>query len=261
MAEDVLLLTVEDGIGIITINRPKAMNALNDEVLRDLERLLDQIKVDPAVKVVILTGAGDKAFIAGADIGLMAKMSPLGARAFADRGQRVSRKLESLPQPVIAAVNGFALGGGTEIAISCDFILAAETAKFGQPEVKIGVFPGFGGSQRLVRIVGKLRAKEMCFFGENLTAQRAREIGLVNEVVEPAKLMERAKELARKIINETGLVAIGLCKQSIEYGSTLPLDEGLKLEQALFSMCFDSHDQKEGMAAFLERRKPKFTGK
>jgi enoyl-CoA hydratase len=261
MEEDVILFANEGGIGIITINRPKAMNAMNLDLLGQLDNLLDKIKADLSVKVVILTGAGEKAFIAGADIAYMSKQSPLGIREFAATGQRISRKLETLPQPVIAAVNGFALGGGTELAISCDYILASENAKFGQPEVKIGVFPGFGGSQRLIRIVGKLRAKEMCFFGENMTARRGLEIGLVNEVVEPAKLMERAKELARKLIDGTGLLAVGLCKRAMEFGASLPLDEGLALEQSLFCMCFDSQDQKEGMAAFLEKRKPTFRGK
>jgi len=258
---DELLFTLEEGIGIITINRPKALNALNDVTLEALEAQVDKIKKDPSVKVVILTGAGDKAFIAGADISLMGTLTPLVVRGYVALGQRITRKIESLPQPVIAAVNGFALGGGTELAISCDYILASETAKFGQPEVKIGVFPGFGGSQRLVKHLGKLRAKELCFFGEIFSAKRALEIGLVNELVEPGKLMDRAKELARKLITETSLVAVGLCKQAIEYGSSLPLDESLLLEQSLFALCFDSQDQKEGMAAFLERRKPKFTGK
>jgi enoyl-CoA hydratase len=260
MADEVLF-NIEDGIGIITINRPKAMNAMNDEVLNALEGVLDKIRTDPSVKVVILTGAGDKAFIAGADISKMARLTPLEVRPYVAQGQRISRKLESLPQPVIAAVNGFALGGGTEFAISCDYILASETAKFGQPEVKIGCFPGFGGSQRLVKHLGKLRAKELCLFGEIISAKRALEIGLVNELVEPGRLMDRAKELARKLINETSLVAVGLCKQAIEYGSSLPLDEALLLEQSLFALCFDSKDQKEGMTAFLEKRKPKFTGK
>jgi len=261
MSEELVLFTVEDGVGIITINRPKALNALNDQVLTRLENLLDQVKNDKSVKVVILTGAGEKAFIAGADIALMAKLNPLQVEEWVGLGQRISRKLECLPQPVIAAVNGFALGGGTEFAISCDYVLASENAKFGQPEVKIGVFPGFGGSQRLPRIVGKLRAKELCFFGDLISATRAKEIGLANEVVEPAKLMERAKELARKLIAETSLVGVGLCKRAMEFGSVVPLEEGLQLERALFSLCFASEDQKEGMAAFLEKRKPNFKGK
>lgn len=261
MSEELVLFNVEDGIGIITINRPKALNALNDVVLGQLESILDKVKTDESVKVVILTGAGDKAFIAGADIAEMRALRPFEIRNHVARGQRISRKFELLNQPVIAAVNGFALGGGTEFAISCDYILAGENANFGQPEVKIGVFPGFGGSQRLVKHLGKLRAKELCFWGEIIPAKRALEIGLCNEVVEPAKLMDRAKELARKLIKTTSLSAIALCKQAIEFGSDQPLEQGMLLEQSLFALCFDTEDQKEGMAAFVEKRRAKFTGK
>lgn len=261
MSEELVLFNVEDGIGIITINRPKALNALNDVVLGQMEAILDRIKTDASVKVVILTGAGDKSFIAGADIAEMRSLRPFEIRGHVARGQRISRKFELLPQPVIAAVNGFALGGGTEFAISCDYILASENARFGQPEVKIGVFPGFGGSQRLVKHLGKLRAKELCFWGEFISAERALEIGLCNEVVEPLRLMDRAKELARKLIKETSLVAVGMCKQAIEFGSDQPLEQGMLLEQSLFALCFDTQDQKEGMTAFLEKRRPNFTGK
>jgi len=261
MSEELVLFNVEEGIGIITINRPKALNALNGDVLGQLEAILDRIKTDESVKVVILTGAGDKAFIAGADIAEMRVLRPYEIRGHVARGQRISRKIETLHQPVIAAVNGFALGGGTELAISCDYILAGENAKFGQPEVKIGVFPGFGGSQRLVKHLGKLRAKELCFWGEIIPAKRALEIGLCNEMVEPAKLMDRARELARKLIKETSLAAVGMCKQAIEFGSDQPLEQGMLLEQSLFALCFDTQDQKEGMTAFLEKRRPNFTGK
>jgi len=261
MSEDSIIFQKEDGIGIITINRPKALNALNLETMKKFAQILDQVQDDPEVKVLLITGAGEKAFIAGADISEMSKMSPKQAKEFSALGQSISRKLETIPKPVIAVVNGFALGGGTEFAISCDYILASENAVFGQPEVNLGIFPGFGGTQRLVKILGKLRAKELSFFGERVPAKRALEIGLVNEVVEPARLMERAKELAHKLIKEKGLVAIGYAKQAIEYGSDLPLENGLMLEQTLFGICFDTLDQKEGMSAFLEKRKPNFQGK
>lgn len=260
MTEELVLYQVEEGIGIITINRPKALNALNTEVLKALGNILDLVRKDDKVKVLLITGAGDRAFVAGADIAEMKNLSPLQAREFSRLGQGIFRSLEEIPKPVIAVVNGFALGGGTELAISCDYILASENAVFGQPEVNLGIFPGFGGTQRLPKIVGKLRAKELCFFGERIPAKRALEIGLCNEVVAPDKLMERAKELAKKLI-EKGLVAIALAKQAIEQGADLPLDRGLILEQTLWSLCFDTEDQKEGMSAFLEKRKPNFQGK
>jgi len=260
MPDDLVLFQVVDGIGIITINRPKALNALNIEVLKALGKILDQARRDDAVKVLIITGAGEKAFVAGADIAEMRQMTPILAKDFSKLGQGVLRSIEELPKPVIAAVNGFALGGGCELAISCDYILASENAVFGQPEVNLGIFPGFGGTQRLVKHLGKLRAKELVFFGDRIPAKRALELGLVNEVVEPGKLMDRAKELAKKL-QEKGLAAIGLAKQAIEQGSDLALDQGLLLEQTLWSLGFDTQDQKEGMAAFLEKRKPNFQGK
>jgi len=260
MSEELVLFQVENGIGIITINRHKALNALNVEVLKALGKILDQVRKDESVKVLILTGAGEKAFVAGADISEMKNFSPIQAKEFSQLGQGIFRSIEELPKPVIAAVNGFALGGGTELAISCDYILASENAVFGQPEVNLGIFPGFGGTQRLVKHLGKMRAKELCFFGERIPAKRALEIGLCNEVVEAGRLMERAKELAKKLM-EKGLLAIALCKQAIEQGSDLDLDKGLLVEQTLFGLCFDTQDQKEGMSAFLEKRKPGFSGK
>ncbi len=260
MSEELVLFQVEEGTGIIIINRPKALNALNPEVLKALENALEKAERDEKVKVILITGAGDKAFVAGADIAEMSKMSPSQAREFSKLGQRVFRKIEQMEKPVIAVVNGYALGGGLELAISCDYILASENAQLGQPEVGLGIFPGFGGTQRLVRILGKLRAKELIFWGERISAQKALEIGLVNQVVPQDKLMEKAKELAQKLMSK-GLVAIGLAKLAIERGSELDLDSGLALEQSLFSLCFDTQDQKEGMKAFLEKRKPEFKGK
>ena len=260
MSEELVLFQVEEGTGIIIINRPKALNALNPEVLKALENALEKAETDEKVKVILITGAGDKAFVAGADIAEMSKMSPSQAREFSKLGQRVFRKIEQMEKPVIAVINGYALGGGLELAISCDYILASENAQLGQPEVGLGIFPGFGGTQRLVRILGKLRAKELIFWGERISAQKALEIGLVNQVVPQDKLMEKAKELAQKLMSK-GLVAIGLAKLAIERGSELDLDSGLALEQSLFSLCFDTQDQKEGMKAFLEKRKPEFKGK
>ena len=254
-----MLFQQEDGIATITINRPKQMNALNPEVLNQLEQALDRVEKDKDAKVILITGAGEKAFVAGADIAEMSKMTPLEAKEFSKLGQKVFRKIEQIKKPVIAVVNGYALGGGLELAISCDYILASENAQLGQPEVGLGIFPGFGGTQRLVRILGKLRAKELVFFGERITAQKAYEMGLVNEIVPQDKLMERAKELAKKLM-EKGLIAIGLVKTAIERGADLDLDSALLIEQTLFGLCFDTHDQKEGMSAFLEKRKPQFKG-
>ena len=260
MSEDLVLFQQEDGIGIITINRPGALNALNPEVLKALENALEKAERDEKVKVILITGSGEKAFVAGADIAEMSKMSPREAREFSKLGQKVFRKIEQMEKPVIAAVNGYALGGGLELAISCDYILASENAQFGQPEVDLGIFPGFGGTQRLPRILGKLRAKELIFWGERIPAQKALGIGLVNEVAPQDKLMERARELAKKLMSK-GLIAIGLAKRAIEQGTDLDLDSGLLIEQTLFSLCFDTQDQKEGMKAFLEKRKPEFKGK
>jgi len=257
MSEDLVLFQQEDGIGIITINRPGALNALNPEVLKALENALEKAERDEKVKVILITGSGEKAFVAGADIAEMSKMRPREAREFSKLGQKVFRKIEQMEKPVIAVVNGYALGGGLELAISCDYILASENAQFGQPEVDLGIFPGFGGTQRLPRILGKLRAKELIFWGERIPAQKALEIGLVNEVAPQDKLMERARELAKKLMSK-GLIAIGLAKRAIEQGTDLDLDSGLLIEQTLFSLCFDTQDQKEGMKAFLEKRKPEF---
>ena len=257
MSEDLVLFQQEDGIGIITINRPGALNALNPEVLKALENALEKAERDEKVKVILITGSGEKAFVAGADIAEMSKMSPREAREFSKLGQKVFRKIEQMEKPVIAVVNGYALGGGLELAISCDYILASENAQFGQPEVDLGIFPGFGGTQRLPRILGKLRAKELIFWGERIPAQKALGIGLVNEVAPQDKLMERARELAKKLMSK-GLIAIGLAKRAIEQGTDLDLDSGLLIEQTLFSLCFDTQDQREGMKAFLEKRKPEF---
>ena len=234
MSEDLVLLQAAEGIATVTINRPKQMNALNVELLLRLRELLLECGARDDVRVVILTGAGEKSFVAGADIAAMREMSPRQALAFAELGQSVFNTVEALPKPVIAAVNGFALGGGCELAISCDIILASERAKFGTPEVNLGVFPGFGGTQRLPRLLGKARAKEVIFTGEMFDAARALAIGLINRICPPGELMGEAMNLARTIMAK-GPVAVGLAKQSI--------------------------DQKEGMTAFLEKREAKFQGR
>jgi enoyl-CoA hydratase len=212
------------------------------------------------VRVVIITGAGEKSFVAGADIASMKEMGPREALAFAELGQGVFGMIEHMGKPVIAAVNGFALGGGCELAISCDIVLASAKARFGTPEVNLGVFPGFGGTQRLTRLLGKARAKEVIFSGEMFDATRALAIGLINRICPPEELLDEARRLARTIMTK-GPVAVALAKQSIEAGYDLVLDRGLLIERTLFAQCFDTADQKEGMAAFLEKREPKFEGK
>jgi enoyl-CoA hydratase len=260
MSEEFVLLEVQDGIATVTINRPKAMNALNTEVLLRLREVLLECNGRDDVGVVIITGAGEKSFIAGADIAAMKDMGPRQALAFAELGQSVFGMIEHMGKAVIAAVNGFALGGGCELAISCDIILASEKAKFGTPEVNLGVFPGFGGTQRLTRLLGKARAKEVIFSGEMFDATRALAIGLINRICMPEELISEARNLAKTIMTK-GPVAVALAKQSIEAGYDLELERGLLIERTLFAQCFDTQDQKEGMTAFLEKREAKFKAK
>ena len=249
-------ISQEDDITILTINNPP-MNVLCTALLKELDAALDTVK-DDASKAVILTGEG-KAFVAGADIKEMKDMSPEQARSFAALGQGVLSKIENLPKPVIAAVNGYALGGGTEIAMSCDFIIASEKAKFGQPEVNLGVIPGFGGTQRLPRIVTPRMAKQLIFTGDIIAASEAERIGLANHVVSPEELMNFCREMAGKMAQK-GPVAIQLAKDSINRGLNRTLDDGLALEAEAFSKCFATYDQKEGMDAFVEKRPPNFKG-
>lgn len=260
MSEDLALVEIKESIAIVTINRPKALNALNPDVLKALKNALIQCDQNDAVRVIILTGAGEKSFVAGADIAAMKDMTPRDAMAFAELGQGVFRLVEQIRKPVIAAVNGYALGGGTELAISCDIVLASEKARFGTPEVNLGVFPGFGGTQRLTRLLGKARAKEVIFSGEMFDAARALAIGLINRICPPEELMEEAMNLAQTIMTK-GPVAISLAKQAIEAGYDEDLDKALLIERSLFAQCFDTEDQKEGMGAFLEKRDPAFKGK
>ena len=242
---------------IITINREKALNALNSAVLDELDKTLDSVDLDQ-VRCLILTGAGQKSFVAGADIAEMSTLTKAEGEAFGKKGNDVFRKLETFPIPVIAAVNGFALGGGCEISMSCDIRICSENAVFGQPEVGLGITPGFGGTQRLARLVGMGRAKEMIFTCDSVDAQEAYRIGLVNKVVAKEELMDTAKAMAKKIMSK-GSYAVSLAKQAINTGMDTDLASGLTLEANLFGLSFSTDDKKEGMTAFLEKRKANLT--
>ncbi len=253
---DNLLFKKEGNIGILSINRPDALNALNSAVLDDLDNAIDMINSDEEVYVLILTGEG-RAFVAGADIGEMKGMNTTEARVFAEKGLSVFRKLELMEKPVIAAVNGFALGGGCELSMACDIRIASEKAKFGQPEVGLGITPGFAGTQRLSRLVGIGRAKELIFTCDIINAEEAYRIGLVNKVVSGEELMGVAIEMANKIISKAQL-AVRYAKTAINRGMETDLDTGMAIEKDLFGLCFATEDQKEGMGAFLEKRTPSY---
>jgi enoyl-CoA hydratase len=255
-----LIYENQAGIAVVTLNRPKALNALNAALMTELDTLAGALAKDDSVKAVIITGAGDKAFVAGADITEMQPMSAVEGRNWGKFGQAVMDKIENLPQPVIAAVNGFALGGGCELAMACDIRIASEKAKFGQPEVTLGIPPGFGGTQRLSRLVGKGRAKELLFTGDMIDAQEAYRIGLANKVVPAEELMDVAKALAQKIMSR-GPIAVQVCKAAVNEGLDTDLQTGVAYEAEVFGLCFATADQKEGMAAFVEKRKAAFTGK
>ena len=244
---------VEGQIGIITINRPKALNALNSAVLDELDKTLDAVDQE-AIRCLILTGAGEKSFVAGADIGEMSTLTKAEGEAFGKKGNDVFRKLETFPIPVIAAVNGFALGGGCEISMSCDIRICRENAVFGQPEVGLGITPGFGGTQRLARIVGTGKAKEMIYGARNIKAEEAYRIGLVNNVYPAEELMPAAKKLASTIARNAP-IAVRNCKRAINEGIQVDMDQAIVIEEKLFGSCFETCDQKEGMNAFLEKRK------
>ena len=244
---------VEGQIGIITINRPKALNALNSAVLDELDKILDAVDQE-AIRCLILTGAGEKSFVAGADIGEMSTLTKAEGEAFGKKGNDVFRKLETFPIPVIAAVNGFALGGGCEISMSCDIRICSENAVFGQPEVGLGITPGFGGTQRLARIVGTGKAKEMIYGARNIKAEEAYRIGLVNNVYPAEELMPAAKKLASTIARNAP-IAVRNCKRAINEGIQVDMDQAIVIEEKLFGSCFETCDQKEGMNAFLEKRK------
>lgn len=251
---------VAEKIGIIVIKRPKALNALNSALLRELDNLLDHIAEEPDIRVVIIHGSGEKAFVVGADITEMQNLSHIEGKEFGKLGQTVFDKIERLPQPVIAAVNGLALGSGCELAMACDIRIASTNAKFGQPEVLLGIIPGFGGTQRLPRLVGKGIAKELLFSGDQIDAQEAYRIGLVNRVVQPDDLMAETVTLAKKIISRA-TIAVQLCKQAVNEGMKVDLDSGLAHEAEVFGLCFTTNDQKEGMRAFIEKRQAVFRNK
>ncbi|MGE5372694.1 MAG: short-chain-enoyl-CoA hydratase [Solirubrobacterales bacterium] len=260
MAFNNLILEKEGDLAILTINRPAALNALNSETLAELEQVVDGLAADASVKVVIVTGAGEKAFVAGADIAFMQPLTAVEGKKFGELGQRVFRKIEKLPQAVIAAVNGFALGGGCELAMSCDIRVASEKAKFGQPEVGLGITPGFGGTQRLARLIGEGMAKELIFTADVIDANEALRVGLVNHVIPPAELMDYCKAMAGRILAK-GPLAVQFSKQAINEGMQVDIDRAMTIEADLFGLCFATEDQKEGMSAFVEKRKPAFKEK
>ena len=245
----------EGQIGLITISRPKALNALNSAVLGELDEVLDAVDLEE-IRALILTGAGEKSFVAGADIGEMSTLTKAEGEAFGKKGNDVFRKLEKFPIPVIAAVNGFALGGGCEIAMSCDIRICSENAMFGQPEVGLGITPGFGGTQRLARLIGAGMAKEMIYAARNISAEEAYRIGLVNKVYPQEELMPAARKLAASIARNAP-IAVRNSKKAIDEGLQTDIDQAIVIEEKLFGDCFETADQKEGMSAFLERRKEK----
>lgn len=259
MAYEVLQLNKENGVAIITLNRPP-MNPLNGQVFRELDQAADELQADDTIKAVIITGAGDRAFAAGADITEMVKLTPVEAYNFSQVSRVALEKIESLKKPVIAAINGLALGGGCELSLACDFRLASDNAKFGQPEINLGIIPGAGGTQRLSRLVGAAKAKELIFLGDIFDAATAEKLGLVNKVVPADMLMEEAKKLARKLASKPA-VAMQMAKEAINTGVNIDLKSALILEIQNVATAFASADSKEGMGAFMEKRKPNFTDK
>ena len=255
-----LLLETVEGVATLTVNRPQALNALNGEVLAELECAFYAIDKDPAIKVVILTGAGEKAFVAGADIKEMAEMNSYQGHQHGLKGQRVVQAMEKMAKPVIAAVNGYALGGGLELALGCDFIYASEKARVGFPEVTLGIMPGFGGTQNLARLIGPNRAKELVLTGKMVTAQKACEWGLVNEVFPAEELLAKAKEAAATIAG-VGSLGVAYAKDALVNGLNMTKEDGFRYEASLFGVLFSTEDQKEGMGAFVEKRKAQFKGK
>ncbi|MDP9800755.1 enoyl-CoA hydratase [Arcanobacterium wilhelmae] len=256
--ENSVLVEVEGPIATIVINRPEVLNAINYDVLDGLEAAIDQVAADDGVRVVIVTGAGERSFVAGADIALLQDMDPFAGKAYCERGQAVYSKLEKLPKPVIAAINGFALGGGSELALACDIRIASSKAKFGLPEVGLGVIPGFGGTQRLPRLIGVGYAKELILTGEIIRADRAAQIGLVNRVVEPEELTATVRELAQAIASKSS-VALSFAKDSINRGIQMDLDTAIAMEAVQFAVAFSSDDRAEGIGAFLAKRTPDFS--
>lgn len=260
MAYDNLLFEVSEQIARITFNRPNVLNALNRRTMDELGDCLKKVRADDAIRVVILTGAGEKAFIAGADINELSQQTPVNGREFTLYGQEIIHRLETLGKPAIAAINGFALGGGCELALACTLRIASRNAKLGQPEVKLGIIPGYGGSQRLPRLCGKGVAHELILTGEMIAAEEALRVGLVNRVVEPGELLATAEAIAKKIIANAPL-AVKYALEAVERGMEMPQEEGLYLEATLFGLCCATQDMREGTRAFLEKRSPKFEGR
>ena len=260
MAYETLLYEQRNAIGYVKVNRPEKLNALNRKVMEELLACLRELQANDAVRVVILTGSGEKAFVAGADINELALQTATEAKEMARFGQQVFDLIEDLGKPVIAAINGFALGGGCELAMACTLRIATETARLGQPEVKLGVIPGYAGSQRLPRLVGRCRALEVILTGDPITAADAHRMGLVNQVVPAEELLPAAEKLAQKIIANAPL-AIKFAMEAVNHGSDMPLAEGQLLEASLFALCCSTADMKEGTRAFLEKRPAKFMGK
>ena len=259
MTYENILFQVEEGIATITFNRPKTLNALNADLLKEFSNALNEIAANEDVRVLILTGAGDKSFVAGADIMELAAFNALQAKRFAETGHILMSKLQELPIPVIAAVNGFALGGGSEIALACDFIYASENAMFGLPEISLGIIPGFGGTQRLPRLIGKNLAKEMMFTGKMISAAEANTIGMVNKVCSQEQLMDEVIKTAKTIASK-GKVSLRAAKQAINSGMNVDLNTGCSIEVNAFALCMASPDAQEGTSAFLEKRKADFKG-
>jgi enoyl-CoA hydratase len=254
-----IIFETDESVAVIKFNRPKALNAINPAMIAEIGDALKKVESDNSIKVLIFTGEGEKAFVAGADIGHMVKLSPIELRGFSKTGQDLLFRIEKLPKPVIACVNGFALGGGNEIAMACDFIYASEKAKFGQPEINLGVIPGFGGTQRLSRLVGKAMAKELCMTGGMIGANEAKDIGLVNKVFAPDLLWEETLKTAKNIASK-GRVSLKAVKDCIDRGFDIDLQNGCFMESDSFALCMSSPDGEEGMKAFLEKRNPEFKG-
>jgi enoyl-CoA hydratase len=259
VAYETILWDVADGVGTITFNRPKVLNALDASTFVELSDVIDAVERDPVIRALVLTGAGEKAFVAGADIAAMSRMSPLDARRFAEGAHAVLERLERLPIPTLAAVNGYALGGGCEVALACDLVYASDRARFGQPEVNLGLMPGFGGTQRLARRVGVMRALEIILTGDPVDAAKAKEIGLVLDVIPAAELLAHAHAQAKKIASR-GPVAVAQSKRILRRGAEPDLATANELERQAFAAIFATADAKEGMRAFLEKRPAQWTG-
>lgn len=260
MSSEPILIDDADGVRTLTLNRPDKLNALNRDLLQALDRALAAVEVDAAVRVVVLTGAGPKAFAAGADIAELAELSPVRARDFSQYGQRLFRRLETLGKPVIAAINGFALGGGLELAMSCHLRIAADSAKLGQPEVNLGLLPGYGGTQRLLRLTSRAAALELCLLGTPIGAERAYQLGIVNRVVPAAELAEAVAQIARQLAASAPQALRGIL-DAILHGGECALDQGLEFETQAFALCTSTEDCREGTRAFLDKRKPRFVGR